>query len=305
MYDLAIIGGGPAGIAAGVYASRKKIKAILIAKDFEGQSAISPEIQNWIGTIKISGSELAKNLENHLRAYANNTVDIVKEQTIKIEKVDGIFEIKTSKNSYPTKSILITTGSQKRKLDVLGSDKFEAKGIVYCATCDGPLFTNKDVVVIGGGNSAFETASQLSAYVKSVTLLQRSDKFRADHITVKKLSENPKFKGLLNAQIIEIKGNNFVQSIVYVNPKTDEKKELFVEGVFVEIGSTPGVEFAKELVKLNDYGAIVVDPMTQKTSQEGIWAAGDCTDGLYHQNNIAAGDGIKALENIYSWLQNN
>jgi len=306
MYDLIIIGGGPAGVAAGVYASRKKIKTLVLAENFGGQSQTSSEIQNWIGTVAISGADLAKNLEEHLLAYANDTLEVKKERVENIsQQEDKTFNITTSAGNYSSKNILVTTGSSRRKLEVPGSQEFENKGIVYCATCDGPLFTGKDVVVIGGGNAAFESASQLLAYTKSVTLLNRSDKFKADEVTVQKMSKIENFNPILNAQLVEIKGDNFVKSLIYKNTKTNEETELKVEGVFVEIGSKPTTEFVKELVELTNYGAIKVDPMTQKTSLEGIWAAGDCTDGLYHQNNIAVGDGIKALENIYNYLQNN
>ncbi len=304
MFDLIIIGGGPAGVAAGVYASRKKIKTLVLTESFGGQSQVSSEIQNWIGTVAISGANLAKNLEEHLRAYAKNTLKIKKEKVEKISKSeDKTFNIKTSTGNYSTKAILITTGSSRRKLEVPGAQEFENKGIVYCATCDGPLFTGKDVIVIGGGNAAFESASQLLAYTKSVTLLNRSNKLRADEITVQKMSQIKNFHLILNAELKEIKGDNFVKSVIYQDTNTSEEKEIFIEGVFVEIGFTPTTDFINNLVELTEYKAIKVDPMTQKSSQEGIWAAGDCTNGLYHQNNIAVGDGIKALENIYSWLQ--
>jgi len=303
MYDLAIIGGGPAGISAGIYAARKKIKTILIAENFRGQSVVSPEIQNWIGTISISGLDLAKNMENHLRAYATEIVAIQKGRVENISKTEKIFEIKTADQIYQSRTLLIATGAQKRKLPIANAEKFEGKGIVYCATCDGPLFASKNVVVVGGGNSAFETASQLLAYAKSVTLLQRSAQFRADEIIVKKLSENPNFTALLNTQITEIKGGNFVQAVVCENSQTKEKIEIPAEGIFAEIGSIPTTDFVKNLIQLNESGAIIVDAKTQQTSQAGIWAAGDCSDGLYHQNNIAVGDGIKALENIYHYLQ--
>ena len=304
MYDLAIIGGGPAGVAAGIYASRKKIKTIIIAETFAGQSAVSPEIQNWIGTISISGFELAKNMEKHLRAYASDAIDIQKGNAENIKKIDELFEIKTADETYQTKTVLITTGRHERKLRVAGAEKFEGKGIAYCVTCDGSLFTGKDVVVIGGGNSAFDGAEQLLNYAKTIALLHHSETFRADPVIVKKVSESPKIKIILNAQITEIKGDAFVKSIIYENTKTGEKNEIPTEGIFVEIGSIPTTAFAKDLVNLNKFEAIIVDAKTQQTSAEGVWAAGDCSDGLYHQNNIAVGDGIKALENIYQWLQN-
>ena len=305
MYDLAIIGGGPAGVTAGVYASRKKIKSVLFTEDFGGQSTTSSKIENWIGTIALSGQELAQNLENHLRAYSKNIVDIKKERVEKIEQQEtNLFKITTNLQTYSAKTILIATGSSRKKLNCIGAEKFEGKGLVYCATCDGPMFTNKNVLVIGGGNSAFESASQLLAYTKSVTLINRSNKFRADEMTVQKMSNLNKFNPILNAQILEIKGDDFIKAVVYKNVETGVEIEIPVEGVFVEVGSTPTTQFI-DFVDKNDHEAIITDPMTQRTSVEGIWAAGDCTHGLYHQNGIAVGDAAKALENIYSWLQNN
>lgn len=304
MYDLVIIGGGPAGVAAGIYASRKKLKTVLIAESFGGQSAVASEIQNWIGTISISGKELADNLEKHLKAYANDSVEIKDgEKAELVEDSDGGFLVKTDAGEYKTKTVFVASGSHRRKLDVTGAKEFENKGISYCASCDGPLFDGKNVSVIGGGNSAFETAAQLLAYCESVTLLNRSSEFRADPITVKKVLQNPKMKSILNAHLAEIKGDKFVKSLVYANGESKKKIELKTDGVFVEIGLIPTVEFVKDLVGLDKWNHIIVDPKNQRTTVNGVWAAGDCTNGLYHQNNIAAGDAVKALEDIYLYLR--
>ena len=302
MYDLAIIGGGPAGVAAGVYASRKRLKTVFITKDFGGQSSVSEEIQNWIGTPKISGLDLAANLKKHLEAYAGDIVDI-KEGEIceEIKKENAAFALRTNAAEYSAKTILITAGSHRRKLAVPGAEEFENKGITYCASCDGPLFADQDVAIIGGGNAAFDSAAQLLAYCKSVTLVNRSDEFRADPATVKKVLSNPKMHALTNAMLVKIDGGKFVKSLTYKNQDGVEK-ELAVTGIFVEIGSVPSTDFLKNLVDVNQYGMIITDPKTQKTSCDGIWAAGDVTDGLYHQNNIAAGDAVKALEDIYLHL---
>ncbi|HUD03982.1 MAG TPA: FAD-dependent oxidoreductase [Candidatus Paceibacterota bacterium] len=302
-YDLAIIGGGPAGVAAGVYASRKRLKTVFITKDFGGQSSVSEEVQNWIGTTKISGIDLAQNLKNHLLAYAGDVVDVKEGETCdSISKNKDGFVVKTKTGTYEVKTILITTGSHRRKLTVPGAEEFENKGITYCASCDGPLFADQDVAIVGGGNAAFDSAAQLLAYCKSVTLLNRSDDFRADPATVKKVLSNPKMHAVTNAQLVKIVGNKFVTGLTYKNAESGEMKDLAVTGIFAEIGSLPTTEFAKSLVKIDEYNRIVVDPRTQMTSLAGIWAAGDCTDGLYHQNNIAAGDAVKALENLYLCL---
>lgn len=304
IYDLAILGGGPAGVAAGVYASRKRLKTVFITKDFLGQSSVSDGIENWIGTVKISGTDLSKSLEAHLRAYAGNIVDIKEGVGVKnVEKTSGGFKVTTEAGDFLTKTVLVTTGSHRRKLEgVKGADIFEHKGLTYCATCDGPLFADHDVAVIGGGNAAFESAAQLLAYCKSVTLLNRSETFRADPVTVDKLRANPKMKILINAVPTEVTGEKFVSGLTYKDAKTGATASLAVSGIFVEIGSLPTTFFVKDVAKLNEYGNIVVDPRTQRSSTEGIWAAGDCTDGLYHQNNIAAGDAVKALEDIYGYL---
>ncbi|HEY4494500.1 MAG TPA: FAD-dependent oxidoreductase [Candidatus Paceibacterota bacterium] len=304
IYDLIILGGGPAGVAAGVYASRKRLKTLFITKDWNSQSVVSEGIENWIGTIKISGSDFAKSLEAHLKAYKDDVLDIkVGESCEKIEKIGNNFIIKTIKDSYETRTVLITTGSFRKKLEVPGADIFEHKGLTYCASCDGPLFTGQDVAVIGGGNAAFESASQLLAYCKSVTLINRSDKFRADAITIEAVSKNPHFKIIKNAIPKEVRGDKFVKSFVYTDSATEKDHELDVTGIFVEIGSVPTTYFAKDLVEIDNWQHIVVDPRNQRTSVDGVWAAGDCTDGLYHQNNIAAGDAVKALEDIYIFLK--
>lgn len=306
-YDLAIIGGGPAGVAAGVYAARKQLKTVFITKDFEGQSFVSDGVENWIGTVKIPGAELSENLKNHLKAYKSDVVDILEGGWVtKVEKSAAGFTISMDKggtvSTIEATTILIASGSRRRKLEVPGAAQFENKGITYCASCDGPLFSGQDVVVIGGGNAAFESAAQLLAYCKSVTLLQRSNEYRADPITVEKVLSHPNMKAVTNTEINEIKGEKFVKAIVYTNKTTGEKIELPTGGIFVEIGSLPNTDFVKGVVDLDEYNHIKVDARTQRTSVAGIWAAGDATDGLYHQNNIAAGDAVKALEDLYLYI---
>lgn len=304
MQDLIIIGGGPAGVSAGVYASRKKLKTILIAKDFGGQSIVSDSIENWIGTITIPGPELAKQLESHLMAYAGDTVKVRKgEYGQKVEKIDGGFKVTTDKGSYEAKSVLITTGSHRRKLEAENADQFEHKGITYCASCDGPMFTGKDVVVIGGGNAGFESASQLLAYTNSVTLIHRNADFKADPVTVEAVLKDPKMHTITNAQITKVIGDKFVSGLAYKDSVTGEEKEIACQGIFVEIGNLPTTEMVDGLVPLDEFKRIKIDPWNQRTEIEGVWAAGDCTNAVYHQNNIAAGDAVKALEDIYVWVK--
>lgn len=303
MYDLAIVGGGPAGVSAGIYAARKRLKTILITESFGGQSTESVGIENWIGTKKISGADFGKMLEDHLRSVANDIVEIkTGDRVSAITKNSEGFQINTNSGVYKSKTILIATGSTRRKLEISGAKEFEGKGITYCASCDGPLFAGQNVAVIGGGNAAFESAAQLLSYAKSVTILNRTDNFRADEITVNRVLSHPNMKVIKNANLKEIKGEKFVNSIIYKLEDSEEDHELAVTGIFVEIGLIPSTSFVKNLVTLNKFGQIPINPKTQKTELPGFWAAGDSTDGLYHQNNIAAGDAIKALEDIYLHL---
>lgn len=305
MYDLIIIGGGPAGIAAGVYASRKKLNTLFITKEWGGQSTVSPDIQNWIGTPSISGATLAKNLETHLRTYAEGVVSIKDRDTVaKIRPTDGGFEMLLGSGETASgKAILIATGSKRRRIEAEGADTFEHKGLTYCATCDGPLFAGQDVAVIGGGNAGFETAAQLLAYAKSVTLLHRGDHYKADPVTVERVLSQPHMTGILNAETTEIIGETFVNGLIYKDLSTGTDHSLPVTGIFVEIGMIPNTDLADGLCELDEYKRIVIDPWTQKTSVSGIWAAGDCTNIKYHQNNISAGDAVRAVEDIYVTLK--
>lgn len=305
MYDLAIIGGGPAGISAAIYASRKLLKTVVIAYEMGGQSVVSEDIQNWVGFPSISGKDLVKAFDDHLNKYKGDVVETATgENVTKLEKKDSGFVITTeSGKTYEAKAVLIASGAHRRKLEVKGADLLEHKGLTYCASCDGPLFSGRDVVVIGGGNAAFETAAQLLAYTKSVTIINRSAEYRADPITVKKVLSHPNAKTIVNADLEEVVGDKFVSGLRYMDRDKNESKLLDVQGIFVEIGLVPSTEFVKGLVELDQYNRIVVDPKNQQTKVPGIWAAGDCTNELYHQNNIAAGDAVKALEDIYVHLK--
>ena len=300
-YDLIIIGGGPAGTAAAVYAARKQLKTLLILKEWGGQSTVSDDIQNWIGTPHISGAKLAEALKSHVLEYKGEILTVAEgEYVSKVEGTDGNFTVTTDKNSYSGKTVLISTGSSRRKLEVPGADTYENKGITYCASCDGPMFGGMDVVVVGGGNAGFESAAQLLAYCKSVTLLSRSEP-RADAITIEKLKKKEHFKLIVGAIPKSVQGSVFVESMTYTDADGADVT-LPVSAVFVEIGQVPATSFVEGLVEMTPTKNIVTNPRTQETSVKGIWAAGDCTDVLYHQNNIAAGDAVRALEDIFLHL---
>ncbi|KKS11353.1 hypothetical protein A2643_03610 [Candidatus Nomurabacteria bacterium RIFCSPHIGHO2_01_FULL_39_220] len=320
IYDLIIIGGGPAGAAAAVYASRKRLSTLFITSEWGGQSVVSEKIYNWIGTPSLSGNELADNFKKHVLANATGKMTSSTLEVKEGEKVTNVAEALLPQNSeskasaksfsvkteldeeFLTKTVLITSGSGRRKLEAKNADRLEHKGLTYCASCDGPLFADMDIVVIGGGNAGFESAAQLLAYCKSVTLLHRSDTFRADEITVEKVLKNPKMKAIKNVDILEVKGDKFVEGIVYKDKTSGEETTLKVSGIFVEIGQIPNTDFVKGVVSLDEIGRVKIDAWTQKTEVPGIWAAGDCTNVLYHQNNIAAGDAVRALEDIYLYI---
>lgn len=309
IFDLIIVGGGPAGASAAVYAARKRLKSALILKEWGGQSVVSEDIQNWIGTPHISGMDLAKNLENHVKEYATDILEIKTGNFVTQTEIVEIKEEKVVKATLENgeevfgKALLITTGSDRRKLQATNAEKFEYKGLTYCATCDGPMFSDMDVIVIGGGNSGFESAAQLLAYCKSVTLLSRSEP-RADKIIVDKLLENPNFKLIKNITIKEVHGEDFVSGLTYVDKFTKEETTISTGGIFIEIGQNPATTWVKDLVELDEEGKVKIDPWTNKASKENlIWAAGDCTNILYQQNNIASGEAIKAVEDIYKALK--
>ncbi len=306
IYDLIILGGGPAGTSAGVYASRKQLRTLLITKEWGGQSTVSPDIQNWIGTPSISGDNLAKSLKTHLETYADSVVDIISNQhaTKVVKNDDATFTVTLENDeSYQSLAILVATGSTRRHLSASGADIYEHKGLTYCASCDGPLFSGQDVAVVGGGNAAFETAAQLLAYTKSVTLLNRGETFKADPVTVERVLAHENMTAIKNTEVLEVTGDTFVNGLRYKDTETGEEKELPVTGIFVEIGMIPNTDVVADVVERDEYNRVVIDPWTQQTKTPGIWAAGDCTNVRYHQNNISAGDAVKALEDIYVTLK--
>lgn len=302
VYDLIIIGGGPAGIAAGIYAARKKIKALLITDSFGGQSVIAGEINNFIGIKSISGIKLKEAMEEHLRSY-----DIeIKEGSgaAKLSKENDFFSIITNKGEIlRARTILVTAGSSPRKLGVPGEEKFEGKGVFYCSICDAPLLKNKIAVVIGGGNSGFYAVTDLMPYASKIYVIESSNVLRADPVYVDKIQKSGKVEIIMQAKILEIFGENFVSEIKYEDKKNGEIKNIKTDGVFVAIGYQPNSAIVGDVVKINEKGKIVVNHETQATSLEGVWAAGDITDVKYNQINIAIGDAVKAALNIYDYLK--
>ena len=305
MLDLIIVGGGPAGVAAAVYAARKRLKTALVVEEWGGQSNVSVDVQNWIGTPSVTGADLAKMLKTHVEAYKGEWLEVISPASAASlnPKEDSVEVILKNGKKLEAKALLITSGARRRKLEVPGAAEYDQKGLTYCASCDGPLFADQDVVVIGGGNAGFDTALQLLAYCKSVTLLHRSDQFKGDEISVAAALANPKMRGIKNAEPTAVLGEQFVTGLKWKDVKTGKEETLPVTGVFVEIGLLPNTEWVGKTLEMTPFNQIKIDPRTQRASHPRIWAAGDVTDTPYHQNNIAAGDAVKALEDIYITLR--
>ncbi len=303
MKDLVIIGGGAAGITASIYAARKFIDALLITSDFTGQVGVSAWIENYPGFNKISGLDLIKNFKEHLEMFEIDKKDF--ETVEKIKRIKGGFEIITDDANYKAKSIIIASGSIPKKLKVKNEDKFSGKGISYCVTCDETAFKNKIVAVVGGGNAGIEGAIELSRFCRKVYVLECLDKLGADKILCEEAKKIGKIKIITSAEIKSFEGNFGLEKIIYLDKKTNEKKELGVDGCFIEIGAMPNTNFVKEFLSLNKKGEIIVDPYTLETSAEGIFAAGDINDLLGKQIVIACGQGALALLSAYNYLYKN
>lgn len=303
IYDLIIIGGGPAGVAAGIYAARKKIKCLLIAENIGGQPIIAGEINNFIGTKFVSGVDFAKMLSEHL--YAQEGIEIKEGFKVKkIEKKSENFSISINQEeSFETKTILIALGSNPRRLQIPGEDKFEGRGVFYCSICDAPLMKNKTAVVIGGGNSGIYAIMDLIPYASKIYLFEYGDAIKADPVYLDKINASGKVEIITMAKAVEVFGETLVSGIKYEDRRSGEIKEIKTDGIFVSIGYQSNSGLVKDLVEINEAGKIVVNSKTQETSLEGIWAAGDVTDVLYNQINIAIGDAVKAALNIYGYLK--
>lgn len=305
IYDLAIIGAGPAGTAAAVYAARKQLKTAMIFFEWGGQSNVSADVQNWIGIPHLPGSEMATKFREHVEEYKGDFVDIFDfDKVEKITKEGDTFTLATEAGKMiKARAVLVGVGSTRRKLEVPGASEYEHKGVTYCASCDGPFFAGQEVVVVGGGNAGFESAAQLLAYCPKVTLLNRSKTYRADPSTVEKVLAHPNMRGVTDIELIKVEGSDMAHSITIKHNDSGEIESIGAAAIFVEIGLIPSTGFLGGIVTKNETGQIITDPRTQRTSMPGIWAAGDCADTLYHQNNIAAGDAVRALEDIYIALK--
>lgn len=306
VYDTVIIGGGPAAVAAGVYAARKQMKTVFIADQIGGQSVVSDGIENWIGDKVIPGAELAKKLKDHLENYKEQIEIKIPLRADSVSKNDdGTFDVVTAEETFTTKTVIVTSGGRHRKLGVPGEEEFNAKGVAYCATCDAPFFGGKDVVVVGGGNSGLESVMDLLPYAAKVYLLARKNELKGDPVTQSQVLASDKVEVIYGANTKEIHGEMMVTGLTYEDLATGDEKKLDVQGVFVEIGAVPNSEFVSHLVDTNDYNEVVINHRSAETSCPGIFAAGDVTDELYKQNNIAVGDAIIAALSAYEYVRKN
>ncbi|MGA1864966.1 MAG: NAD(P)/FAD-dependent oxidoreductase [bacterium] len=299
MYDLLIVGAGPAGITAGVYAARKRMDFLVISKDIGGQTLYSWDIENYTGYQFVTGPELVRKFREHLDQFHIEVKE--NEETTLVKKDADKFIIETNKNTYEAKTVIIASGRKPRLLEVDGEDKFRNKGVTYCATCDGPLFADMDVAVIGGGNSALESVLQLTKIAKKIYLADIAPRLIADPIMIEKAEASPKVTIYNSTKVEKIYGDNFVQGLRITHKGKTE--DLPVQGIFIEIGSVPSSGFVKD-VKKNGVGEIMINCRSE-TNVPGIFAAGDVTDVPAKQIIVACGEGAKAALRAFEYLSKN
>lgn len=296
MYDLIIVGAGPAGITAGIYAARKKLNFLMISRDIGGQTAWSGDIENYLGFQFITGPELVKKFKEHLDKFE---VELKEGESVKgIGKENDSIRVETDKGEYRSKTVILATGRIPRKLEVKGEAEFKNKGVTYCATCDAPLFADLEVAVVGGGNSGLDAALQLIKIAKKIYLIETLDHLCADPVVVEKVKQNPKVEVYFETQVKEIYGDKFVRGMKVERQGVLE--DLQVEGIFVEIGSAPSSEILAG-VRKNEKGEVKVD-CECKTDLPGIFAAGDVTDVYSKQIIVACGEGAKAALAAFEYL---
>lgn len=301
MFDLIIIGGGPAGITAGIYAARKKLNTLIITKEWGGQIIKASDIQNWPGEKSISGPDLMKKMVEHLKGFE---IEIKEDrEVINLEKKDDNFLVRDDKDEeHQAKTVIIATGKIPRSLDIPGEEEFKGKGVSICSTCDAPMFKDKEVAVVGGGNAGFDAALDLTKYAKKIYILEFLEQMRGDPTTKEQLEKTSKIEFYTNIAVKEIRGTSFVESLIYENRDTGKDTEIKVQGVFVAIGMEAKAGFAEGLVVFNKIGEIEVDKHNN-TKTPGLFAAGDITDVKYEQIVIAASEGTKSTLAAHDYLK--
>lgn len=292
LYDLLIVGGGPAGLNAALYAKRKGLETGIVTKQIGGQVLNTSSVENYLGTETTTGGELVENFKHHVQTLEVPVAEYVEVDLILPNAGQNYHSIKlTDGTVYNSRTLLLATGTNHRKLGVEGEDRLAGRGVAYCAICDAPLYKNKKVIITGGGNSAVEAALDLAKVASHVTLVHRSQ-FRADKILIDELYQNDKIDIHLASQILSIEGDDFLSHIHVLDKEKDETFDVYADGIFIEIGNVPNSQLFSDLVDLNDIGEVIVDEKGN-TSIEGIYAAGDVTTVSYKQIIIATSDGAK------------
>lgn len=299
-YDIAVIGAGPAAVSAAIYGARKGLKVAMIGDLVGGQLINTNDIENIIGTPLTNGFDFSQSLEKHLNEYeiafykGHKVKKVLKDSKDNILILDDELEVKS-------KTVIVATGAIWKKLGIEGEDKYAGKGVHYCATCDGPFYRNKDVVIIGGGNSGVEAAIDLSNIAKTITLVEYSSTINADEVLKNKLSSLENVKILTSSAAQSVTGNLFAEGLKILNRDSNVVEEIKTDGIFVEIGTVANTSFVSDILDINTNSEIKIDSVN-KTSVEGIFAAGDCTDVRYKQVIIAMGEGAKATLSAYEYL---
>ena len=299
MYDTIIIGAGIAGETAAIYASRKRMNFLLLAKELGGQFLESGEVLNYPGIIKTTGVEFESVMEKQLKF--NEVEPKTGEEVKKIEKINNGFAVTTDKNRYDARTLIIATGARPRKLNVSGERKFAKKGVTYCSICDGPLFFGMDIAVIGGGNSALEAVDFTKDIAGKIYLINRGKEFNAHEYLIEKVKSYKNVEIINQADTTEILGDKFVTGLKY--KRNGKTHTLEIRGVIIEIGRIPNTDFLKGFLELDEHNHILVD-CRGRTSVEGVFAAGDCASGHEYQYVISAGQGCMALLKSARYLAN-
>ncbi len=302
MRNVVIIGSGPAGYTAAIYAARANLSPVLLAgMQPGGQLTLTSDVENWPGEPEgILGKELMENLKKQAERFGTEMVqDIVTE----IVGTQSPFTVKTTTQSIETRAVILATGASAMWLGVPGEEQLQGKGVSACATCDGFFFREKDIVVVGGGDTAMEEATYLTRFAKHVTVIHRREEFRASKIMIEKAKNNPKIEFLMNSVVEEIVGEDHVTGVRTRNVVTNEESMLPCDGVFMAIGHKPNTEFVKNLITLDEKGYIVTEEKTTATNIPGIFACGDVMDHVYRQAVTAAGTGCMAALDAERWLE--
>ena len=300
-YDVVIIGGGPAGLTAGLYTSRARLQTLLVENAlFGGQMTTTELIENYPGFPQgVSGDELSRFMEEQAKRFGMETIS---DEVVEIELKGELKKIKTYEKSFLCKALIVCTGTEYRKLGIPGEEEFKGRGVSYCATCDGAFFKDSRIIVVGGGDSALTEALFLTKFVKELTLVHRREALRATKIYQERALSNPKIKFLWNSVLQEIKGDTMVRSIVAKDVKTGEMKEVETEGAFLFIGLEPRTKFLKGMVEVDEAGYILTNENCE-TSVRGIFAAGDCRKKLLRQISTSVGDGATAAFAAEKYLE--